>query len=92
MPTFTLIVRELRNSKCDDSKTKLGPNSRTEMARKKTFKKGLYCKKKKYQNSISDKTQIATKLNLNSNKTQIVINSKIQFYNSNSDNSIFGKT
>ena len=56
MPNFTLIVTELRNSKYDDSKTKLGPNSRTEMVKKLSKKVEIVKKKKKL------KTQFLTKL------------------------------
>ena len=59
-------MTELINSNCDDSKTQGGQNSNCE--KKKTLKQSLYCHKT--QNSIFDKTQIATKLKLNSNKTQ----------------------
>ena len=36
-PNFTLIVPELKNSNCDDSKTEIGQNSRTPIVKKKNF-------------------------------------------------------
>ena len=66
LPNFTPNVTELINSNCDDSKTQLGQNSRTQIG-KKTFKKSFNCNKT--QNSIFDTAQMATKLNLN-NKTK----------------------
>ena len=63
---LTQIVTELRNSNCDNSKTQLGQNSKTPIVTE--LYKNLNFTKSQY--SICDKTQIETKLNLNSNKTQ----------------------
>ena len=63
-------MTELRNSNCDNSKTQLGQNSKTQIVTELNNNLNF----NKSQNSICDKTQIATKLNLNSNKTP-----KLQF-------------
>ena len=55
-----LIVTELRNSNCDNSKTQMGQNSKMQIVTQ--IKK---CKCKKTHNSICSKTKIATKLILN---------------------------
>ena len=57
---FTLIVTELRNSNCDNSKNQLGLNSRPKMVRrKKTKKKSFNC----------NKTQLLTNLKWRENLT-----------------------
>ena len=44
VPNLTLIVTEIRNTNCDDSKTQFGQNSRT-LIKKKNLKKSLNCNK-----------------------------------------------